>query len=55
MGAGVNRLYEFLKSIFKNISFILLKNERHEVFSGLDKNNTYLKLKSFLTDTKFTN
>jgi len=55
MGAGVNRLYEFLKSIFKNTSFILLKNERHEVFSGLDKNNTYLKLKSFLTDTKFTN
>jgi len=48
MGAGVNRLYEFLKSIFKNTSFILLKNERHEVFSGLDKNNTYLKLKTFL-------
>jgi alpha-beta hydrolase superfamily lysophospholipase len=55
MGAGINRLYEFLKSIFKNTSFILLKNERHEVFSGLDKNNTYLKLKSFLTTTKFTN
>ena len=48
MGAGVKRLYEFLKSIFKNTSFILLKNERHEVFSGLDKNNTYLKLKTFL-------
>ncbi|MDC0991258.1 alpha/beta hydrolase, partial [Gammaproteobacteria bacterium] len=48
MGAGVNRLYEFLKSIFKNTSFILLKNERHEVFSGIDKNNTYLKLKTFL-------
>ena len=48
MGAGVNRLYEFLKSIFKNTSFILLKNERHEVFSGLDKSNTYLKLKTFL-------
>ena len=48
MGAGVKRLYEFLKSIFKNTSFILLKNERHEVFSGLDKSNTYLKLKTFL-------
>ena len=48
MGAGVYRLYEFLKSIFKNTSFILLKNERHEVFSGLDKSNTYLKLKTFL-------
>ena len=48
MGAGVKRLYEFLKSIFKNTSFILLKDERHEVFSGLDKSNTYLKLKTFL-------
>ena len=48
MGIGVNRLYKFLKSIFINTSFILLKNERHEVFSGLEKNNTYLKLKSFL-------
>ena len=48
MGAGVKRLYEFLKSIFKNTSFILLKNERHEVFSGLDKSNTYSKLKTFL-------
>ncbi|MDA9621468.1 lysophospholipase [Gammaproteobacteria bacterium] len=49
MGTGVKRLYDFLKTIFKNTSFILLKNERHEVFSGLDKNNTYLKLKFFLT------
>lgn len=49
MGAGVKRLHKFLKSIFKNTSCILLDNERHEVFSGLDKNNTYLKLKSFLT------
>jgi len=49
MGVGVKRLYEFLKPIFKNTSFILLKNERHEVFSGLDKNNTYLKLKTFLS------
>ena len=48
MGIGVSRLYKFLKSIFINTSFILLKNERHEVFSGLEKNNTYLKLKSFL-------
>ena len=48
MGAGVKRLYEFLKSIFKNTSFILLKNERHEVFSGLDKSDTYSKLKTFL-------
>ena len=48
MGAGVKRLYKFLKAIFKNTSFILLKNERHEVFSGLDKNNTYSKLKTFL-------
>ena len=48
MGIGVNRLYKFLKSIFVNTSFFLLKNERHEVFSGLEKNNTYLKLKSFL-------
>ena len=43
MGAGVKRLYEFLKSIFKNTSFILLKNERHEVFSGLDKSNDVFK------------
>ena len=50
MGAGVKRLYEFLKSIFKNTSFILLKNERHEVFSGLDKSDTYSKLKTFLMD-----
>ena len=48
MGVGVKRLYEFLKPIFKNTSFILLKNERHEVFSGLDKSNTYSKLKTFL-------
>jgi alpha-beta hydrolase superfamily lysophospholipase len=48
MGIGVSRLYKFLKSVFINTSFILLKNERHEVFSGLEKNNTYLKLKSFL-------
>ena len=48
MGIGVNRLYKFLKSIFVNTSLFLLKNERHEVFSGLEKNNTYLKLKSFL-------
>ena len=48
MGIGVSRLYKFLKSVFINTSFILLKNERHEVFSGLEKNSTYLKLKSFL-------
>jgi hypothetical protein len=48
MGIGVSRLYKFLKSVFINTSFILLKNERHEVFSGLEKKNTYLKLKSFL-------
>ena len=48
MGKGVSRLYKFLKSVFINTSFILLKNERHEVLSGLEKNNTYLKLKSFL-------
>lgn len=47
-GKGITRLYKFLKSIFRNTSIILLENERHEVFSGLKKDNTYSKLKSFL-------
>jgi len=47
-GNGVQRLYDYLNSIYKNVDFDLINNARHEVFSETDKENTYNKLLKFL-------
>ena len=47
-GKGVERLYIFLKNIFKSISIKLIEGARHEVFSEVDKEDNYLVLNKFL-------
>ena len=45
---GVTSLYNYLKSIFSNVELKILSSERHEVFSGIKKNDAYNSLKLFL-------
>ena len=47
-GNGVQRLYDFLNSIYKNVDIDLINDARHEVFSETDKENTYNKLLKFI-------
>ena len=47
-GNGVQRLYNFLNSIYKNVEIDLIDDARHEVFSETDKENTYNKLLKFI-------
>ncbi len=47
-GNGVQRLYDFLNSIYKNVDIDLIDDARHEVFSETDKENTYNKLLKFI-------
>ena len=47
-GNGVQRLYNFLNSIYKNVDIDLIDDARHEVFSETDKENTYNKLLKFI-------
>ena len=43
-------LYNFLTSIFNNVSFKVIKNARHEIFSELNKNYSYNNLLLFLSN-----
>ena len=52
-GKGVARLYKFLKNIFYNVEYILLKNERHEILSGISKQLSYNSIKEFLLKNQF--
>lgn len=45
---GVTGLYNFLKEIFSNVELKILNSERHEVFSGIKKYESYNSLKLFL-------
>ena len=47
-GKGVEDLYNFLSSIFKNISFKLVQGARHEVFNETNKDESYLNMLSFI-------
>jgi|TARA_A100001011_G_scaffold58807_1_gene58204 alpha-beta hydrolase superfamily lysophospholipase len=47
-GKGMDLLNEMLSKIFMNVSYIKVENDRHEVFSGLNKEFAYNKMKSFL-------
>jgi alpha-beta hydrolase superfamily lysophospholipase len=47
-GKGVKDLYNFLLKLFDNINYHLIENERHEVFSGLKKDQAYKILRDFL-------
>ena len=47
-GKGMENLYKMLKQIFTNVQNISMKGEKHEVFSGLRKDEAYNSLKSFL-------
>lgn len=43
-------LYNFLNSIFNNVTFKVIKNARHEIFSELNKNYSYNNLLLFLSN-----
>ena len=47
-GKGMNALNELLGQVFINIKHIKIKNDRHEVYSGLYKELAYDHLKSFI-------
>ena len=47
-GKGMNALNELLGQVFINIKHIKIKNDRHEVYSGLNKELAYDHLKSFI-------
>ena len=40
-GLGVKKLFDFLNQIFDSVHLDLIKNARHEVFSEIDKEQTY--------------
>lgn len=44
------KLYDFLLNFFTNISFKVIKNARHEVFSDLNKNSSYNELLLFINN-----
>ena len=50
-GKLATKLYEFLSSIFKNISIEIIENARHEIFTELNKNISYDKFLSFIKNT----
>jgi alpha-beta hydrolase superfamily lysophospholipase len=43
-------LYNFLSLIFKNVSFKVIKNARHEIFSEFNKNYSYKNLLLFISN-----
>ena len=43
------KLYLFLNKIFKSVQLIILDNTRHEVFTDIQKDNSYNHLKEFIT------
>ena len=47
-GKGIESLYKMLSKVFSNVKNIKIENDRHEVFSGLQKELAYNELKSFL-------
>ena len=47
-GKGMNDLYKMLSKIFINVQNISLDGDRHEVFSGLKKDEAYNSMKLFL-------
>ena len=47
-GKGINDLYVMLSKIFTNVQNITLDGDRHEVFSGLKKDDAYNLLRIFL-------
>jgi len=47
-GKGVKRLELFLRSIYTNVSSILVDDARHEVFSETSKESSYNKLLKFI-------
>ena len=50
LGKGMENLYKMLNQIFTNVQNISMKGEKHEVFSGLRKDEAYNSLKLFLKD-----
>ena len=51
-GKGMISLHKMLKKIFKNVKNVIIKNDRHEVFSGLQKEIAYNELHKFLNQHK---
>tara|TARA_B100000767_G_scaffold273049_1_gene302186 strand:- start:1475 stop:2320 length:846 start_codon:yes stop_codon:yes gene_type:complete len=47
-GKLAKKLYDFLSNFFTNISFKLIKNARHEIFSDLNKDSSYNALRLFI-------
>mgnify|MGYP005661084923 FL=1 len=47
-GNGMKDLYEMLNKIFLNVQNISIDKDRHEVFSGLKKEDAYNLLRLFL-------
>ena len=47
-GKGMISLNKMLKKIFKNVKNVIIENDRHEVFSGLQKELAYNELHKFL-------
>ena len=46
------KLYKFLSHLFINISFKLIDNARHEIFSDLNKDSSYDVLQDFIKKIK---
>ena len=49
-GKGVEKLYTFLKSHFKNLSLFTFGNGRHEIYSDLNKDRRYKLLTDFFDE-----
>ncbi len=47
-GKGVMRLYKFLNNIFDNVTYKIIQNARHEVFSEVKKEDNYKLLLNFI-------
>ena len=47
-GKLAKKLFNFLNSIFKNVSFDLISNARHEVFTESSKEANFYKVLSFM-------
>ena len=51
-GKGIRDLNKMLSRIFDNVENIVFENDRHEVFSGLQKDKAYEKLLDFFENIK---
>ena len=51
-GKGIKKLNRMLSKIFDNVENIVFENDRHEVFSGLQKDKAYETLIGFIKNIK---